>query len=116
MEYNYLNKEEVHNTLISIRSNLDYDRIYKVMKFLDWHWVGREFPVSIIEIKNHCDDIILRALEKLDQKINITTTEAEQFLATGGFEVSCYYYSKAEKSKQLYIDVKFCIAEWSDNG
>lgn len=89
-----------------ILNNFDFEKVHRVMEFLNWTWVtkknGRKIP-SVKKMKKRASLLIDEALKSL-KKSEVTEYSAE----TGGFEAYAFYGEEG-----LEITLKFVVDEWS---
>lgn len=80
----------------SIMDNFDFDKVQKVMEFLNWKWVSTENGIpSVQELRSQARRLIKEAIE---EKVRI---------ATGGFRVD--YFSEDGG----YVELSFIVDQWS---
>jgi hypothetical protein len=87
----------------NILENLDFDKIHKVMTFLDWKWFeSEEVPTIgkiVTNVQKHLSRTIDEALEAREDKT----------IKTGGFA----YYATLDDKKELdYVQVIFELTSW----
>lgn len=79
----------------------DFDKVAKVMLFLDWKWKYDPNPPDIQELR----DYVRKALrDTFDRYIS---TGIQSYHNSGGFEITCM-----GDDTQIWFDVKFTITEW----
>lgn len=80
----------------SIMDNFDFDKVQKVMEFLNWKWVSTENGIpSVQELRSQARRLIKEAIE---EKVRI---------ATGGFRVDYFYEDEG------YVELSFIVDQWS---
>lgn len=103
--------EDPSNDIEDILDCFDFERVKKVMDFLDWQW----YDVGVPEIW----DLRKKARILLNNVWNSTKREAENspdeevryFIATGGFYAEAIKYPDSPK---VYFTLNFQIAEWDN--
>lgn len=91
------NISEIRNQYISECINLiEWDRIHKVMKFLDWHWAdagpnGAPGVPSIPMLKNHAKSYLIRCYENMDKYNEENDGDPDSYsISSGGIKVRTY--------------------------
>lgn len=78
---------------------IDWKKIYNVMCFLDWRWMGK--TPTIQEMKKFVSDLLNRASrECLEKHVTIT-------MCCGGFEVQAIYN---KETNEIDISIKFILS------
>ena len=83
---------------INTEPGLDYNRIAKVMQFLDWRWVNNGRVPTIPEMKAHVEDFKSRLKDGDSTSI-----------ASGGFKVTRL---KSEEDEATVWRVEFILTDW----
>lgn len=97
------NKKDLAALKEEVLNSLDYNRIRRVMEFLDWEWSGK-IP-TIIDLYQELSNMMDRAVEGCEE------SKAEEYtIQTGGF--SCTYYPKTDTTDNGFV-VSFNIEEYS---
>lgn len=88
---------EKYNECISM---IRFERISRVMKALDWKWMGSPHTPTIEEMKACCDQLFVSALEHLQPDRDNTIT-----CSTGGFRIMI-------DPKHMWVRVSFETDYW----
>lgn len=97
----------------NITEVFDFEKVYKVMVFLNWRWYFREdkndpFSEATTRIPK-ISEIIFEAKEKLMTAGNLAyDNEEKHTVSSGGFIASAYYDKEEE---EWYLDLAFSIEE-----
>lgn len=76
-------EDEINSTVNEVMDLFDYERVHKVMEFLDWKWAGKGIP-EIYDLRVESR----RLLEKVANKV--IEGEEYYFSATGGFKAEAW--------------------------
>ena len=82
----------------SIMRHFDFERVHKVMEFLDWHWAFTSKGVPTVE------EIKVEA-----RRILIDACEEETNIATGGFRA--VYEKDGTEDGEPYIGLEFIVED-----
>lgn len=97
----------------NITETFDFEKVHKVMVFLNWRWYFREdkndpFSEATTRIPK-ISEIIFEAKEKLMTAGNLAYDNEEKYtISSGGFTASAYYDKEEE---EWYLDLVFSIEE-----
>lgn len=104
---------ELDDTLDEFIDNIDFERIHRVMVFLDWKWRDDlESPsIEVLKqtVRGYMKQVAACALEKIESKPG--KKKASYEMSTGGFWYRAWVYRGDPK---IYFDVKFAIADWNN--
>jgi len=93
-------------SLNDIMSNFNFDKVQKVMEFLNWTWTYSENPIPCVRELKECASRLL--VECYDHCIkNQTRFET----GTGGFIVRGFYDGENNK---VFLKLVFSLAEWDN--
>lgn len=84
-----------------ILDEFDFDKVHKVMEFLNWTWVSREspnIPPTVGQLRKKARSLMLYCLNKGDQSI-----------ATGGFWVT-----KRILGGTPFYRLQFVVSSWEN--
>jgi hypothetical protein len=90
--------------IYDIINNFDFDKVHKVMVFLDWKWLqmrGLETP-SIPQLKDKAYELLSRVYDNTDSLTPYS-------LRTGGLCASGVYY---EDTNELSLELIFELTGW----
>lgn len=111
--------KQYRDAVDDILMNLDYKKIHKVMKYLDWGWRDEGIP-EIYDIKN----AIAEELLKVEDRVREDQTEYRS--SCGGIEIECRSYDFEELRKIqgqdvqddfdgcVYLNCMFILDEWDN--
>lgn len=129
-KFKVLKDEEISDNLDYVLFNLDFDRIQKVMEFLEWDWIGIEGKSpSNSELMYKVKANLLNAYAKLDTKIEYHYNNSTKLVfdendvveyttSTGGFQYNTSYFlvsSSIQKDRHLYTEVNFILTGWHNH-
>ena len=91
--------ERQQNTVDDIMDCFDFEKVHRVMKFLNWKWAstGSQVP-EVYQMKRWARDLIKSAIKDRTS------------IATGGFYVS---YTE-EDNGDMFIDLSFRVEHWGE--
>ena len=93
-----------YETIMDCLEEFDFDRVHKVMTFLDWKYSdSTEVPSVEYLRKNARKYLMAVAKEALE-------TKSENICATGGFR----YEAKLYEDDYLWLRMAFEIADWDN--
>ena len=96
-------KEEIKKKMDECIKYFDFEKVRKVMEFLDWKWQSSEDSPSIGELVLYVQNFLNRTYEKLD----LNKEESVYSLESGGFKLI------ATKSKdEIDFEVYFILEDW----
>lgn len=88
-----------------VLDNFDFEKVHRVMEFLNWTWSTKkkkEKIPSIKKMKKHAERLIEDAIKGLKKH------GADQYsIATGGFEAYAFYGEEG-----LEVVLRFIVEEW----
>lgn len=76
-------EDEINSTVNEVMDLFDYERVHKVMEFLDWEWAGKSIP-EIYDLRVESR----RLLEEVANKV--IEGEEYYFVATDGFKAEAW--------------------------
>ena len=99
-------KDELISAIIA---EFDFERVHKVMKFLDWKWAGGSKPkVPTIHKLKECARSLLK-----DAYIGALKHKGERYsVTTGGFNADCFI---DKGGNSIDFNLLFYIDEWSES-
>lgn len=98
-----LTKQQTINKVIS---NFDFEKVVKVMNFLNWTWVTSNTESGIPSI----GELVVSAHELLSQAYDgVLKAEKTFFTATGGFKASATKYDDGE----IVLELEFIISNFN---
>lgn len=98
------NRELVEERLDSIMDNFNFERVYNVMKAIDWKWVKKDSSYGVPTV----DEIKEKAANLLWNLVNSDVN----LISTGGLEVSKDFSDYDDP----FIQLKFVVEEWAEGG
>jgi hypothetical protein len=94
------------NDINEILDNFDFEKVKRVMDFLNWEWAGSNGVPEIYELRQHARKLMNTAVtECLKSKGTDYTTEC------GGFRVEC---NKYEGDPKIYLRLSFNLESWEN--
>jgi hypothetical protein len=102
------NYNQYEKDIDNIMEHFDFEKVYKVMMFLEWKWVtnsGLRVP-DIQEIKTFARDLMTKAVNEM-----ISYDTNEYHTATGGFEVCL---NKNKENGKINIQLSFVLSQWDN--
>jgi len=79
-----LTEENIELKIDNIINNFDFEKVNRVMQFLDWKWALTDYRIPTIkELKNHAYNILKEATSK-------ALKNGEWSVACGGFKASAW--------------------------
>ena len=97
--------DEDQKTVDEILDCFDFEKVHKVMRFLNWTWGFNHESPEIYELRKKARYLIKIVVS------NLNTNTPEYETGTGGFSVSGRLYPGDTKK---YIKLSFNIAEWDN--
>lgn len=96
-----------------ITEMFDFEKVHKVMKFLNWRWYFREdkndpFSEATQRVPK-ISEMIFEAKEKLIRAGNLAYDNEEKYTVSSGGFIASAYYDKEEG--EWYLDLIFGIEE-----
>ena len=95
-------EDEINSAVNEVMDLFDYERVHKVMEFLDWKWVGKGVP-EIYDLRVESR----RLLEKVANKV-IEEGEGYYFSATGGFKAEAWKNDDGSLGLRLNFILEEC--------
>lgn len=83
----------------------DFEKVHKVMEFLDWEWADSDEIPSIYRLIKTARDLLEEVWDKTKEIDN-----DNQYIATGGFRVACYYFPGIGKRLQLSFALETAVS------
>lgn len=96
---------ENEKRLVECLNEFDFDKVHKVMKFLNWKW-AREAPChvpSASELKETASKLLFECLEYSE------IHKEDWTVSTGGFEANSYF----EDGNIIDFGLKFIVSEYN---
>ena len=96
----------IEQSLTEIISNFNFDKVQKVMEFLNWSWTTSENPIPCVrELKECASPLLIKCYD-------YCITNKSQFeTGTGGFIARGFY---DEETKQVWLKLSFSLAGWDN--
>lgn len=109
MQYNKT-KEELINEVLD---NFDFEKVHKVMTFLDWKWTSlsdatNEVP-SIAKLDRSAQQYLEMAYDGLAEA---SYEDNEYMVGSGGFEARAKRYHSGLDKPDILMTLSFNLAEW----
>jgi hypothetical protein len=83
-------------------STFDFDKVHKVMTFLNWTWYYDTVP-DLLELKSKAQQLLVDACERC-LKHKKTSRDIPYIIMTGGFRIEAYPNKKKTKIKELRLE------------
>lgn len=97
-------KEDFSGDIESIMRNFDFDRVHKVMRFLNWQWAQNSGPTRVPDL----EEIKEKAGKQL---LEVSGKPADNWVKSGGFVAAKLKY---EHGVQLELYFELCSWEGKD--
>lgn len=97
---------ENEKKLIECLNEFEFDKVHKVMKFLNWKWASKDTPCHIpsqYELRESASKLLFECLEYSE------TNKEDWTVSTGGFEANSYF----EDGNIIDFSLKFIISEYN---
>jgi hypothetical protein len=95
-----------YDTIMDCLDEFDFERVHKVMTFLDWAWADGGVP-DVLALRRNCrtylQEVVRGALERKDEG-------GEFIMASGGFR----YEAKLYPDDFLWLRMSFTIEDWDN--
>lgn len=92
-----LPKSNNERKIDDLMENFDFEKVKKVMDFLDWTWYGESKPPSIEALKRNARDMLERAVEE------------KTCISSAGFKA--VYENDPENPNDPYIGLEFILED-----
>jgi hypothetical protein len=105
--------KEVQNSINDLIDCFDFEKVKKVMDFLEWEWCGccNGIP-EIYDLRKRARQLLNYVyLEVKDRAVKNPDQEVRYFTATGGFWVDGTKYPDDSK---VYLRLTFQLADWDN--
>ena len=100
-------KSKHYDTIMDCLDEFDFERVHKVMNFLNWTWSSIEGVPDTLALRRNCrtylQEVIRGALERKNEG-------GEFIMASGGFR----YEAKLYPNDFLWLRMSFDIADWDN--
>ena len=93
-------EDEISSAVNEVMDLFDYERVHKVMEFLDWKWIDKGIP-EIYDLRVESR----RLLEEVANKV-IEEGEEYYFVATGGFKAEAWKNDEGKLGLRLNFILK----------
>jgi hypothetical protein len=93
-----------YDLIMDCLDEFDFERVHKVMEFLDWTWADAKEVPDVLALRRHC--------RKYLQNVIVGALEHNGFYitATGGFR----YEAKLYEDGFLWLRMSFDVADWDN--
>lgn len=98
--------KKIRNDIDDILDCFDFEKVQKVMAFLDWKWHDTGVP-EIYELRRFARKLILDAVQNV-----IRTGEPEWNTECGGLYVQVY--NKTKEDPTIRISLRFSLTSWDN--
>lgn len=85
-----------------VLSNFDFEKVHKVMTFLDWTWRYDRVP-DVLELRHTAERLLKEACAKCLRHYT-TTRDVPYIIMNGGLRIEAYPNKKKTKIKELRLD------------
>jgi hypothetical protein len=96
-----------YDIIMDCLDEFDFERVHKVMTFLDWTWADSTEVPDILALRRNCrkylQEVVRGALERKDEG-------GEFIMGSGGFR----YESKLYEDGFLWLRMSFTIEDWDN--
>lgn len=100
----------VENMIEEILNNFDFEKVQKVMNFLDWTWFSCGRP-QIHHLKGTAQQLMHCAVDGVRKKCK--NVNEPYFCATGGFKATAY---RNVFNHLIHIQLEFIVSDWETDG
>lgn len=98
---------EKQTAINNIIDNFNWDRVQKVMEFLDWKWAGNDGEVpGIGPLVRQSIELLDKAYDSCEQYKDITRT------GTGGLYAMAFWDDK--KNEVYHLELYFALTCWEE--
>ena len=109
MQYNKT-KEELINEVLD---NFDFDKVHKVMTFLDWKWVNcSEGTCEVPSISRMIRTVQRYLSQAYDGLASNKHDSNEYMLGSGGFEIWAKRFPVGLDKPDILLTLNFNLASW----
>ena len=102
------NRERHQTMMFDILNNFDFQKVYVVMKSLNWTWYPKGVPTV--------DDITFSARERIESVIKACLLDAkpeeEYFVSSGGLKATAI---KNDYGQITFLQLEFVVTSWDLN-
>lgn len=91
-----------------VLDNFDFEKVAKVMRYLDWTWAGNEEPPSVYQLIKQSTSMLNDAYISVMEMYKKGKKEAYMNIQTCGFSATASYY----ENQGLCLNLEFVIASW----
>lgn len=104
----HLTNQDLQKQINEIVSCFNFEKVYKVMNFLEWTWWSSSTETKVPSI----GELVLQAQRSLEEAAyNLLYTSSKDYcVSTGGFHVQGYCCDDG----YIVLDLKFVVAEWDN--
>ena len=100
------------NEIEDILDCFDFERVKKVMDFLEWKWASLNDVPEIWDLRKCARNLLTIVCEGVMSKAKNNPDEtAEYYTATGGFHAEATIYPDESK---VYLKIFFVISDWDN--
>lgn len=94
--------EETQNEINEVLDCFDFEKVHKVMVFLDWHWASLNGVPKIYDLRQKARRIIEDAIKSV-----LNTKTGSCSIETGGFIAKVY--GKTDEDQKIRIKLQFKV-------
>jgi hypothetical protein len=91
-----------------IIAHFDFEKVSKVMHFLDWKWAEIGIP-TIQDLKDSAVERLESAIEQVLSSKNNEHHDIAWISSTGGFKAMAW---KTKKGKLAKLQLEFIVSDW----
>lgn len=109
-----IDENQIQNQIDEILDYLDFEKVQKVMTFLDWKWAVFNAVPTIPELRIESRRLLRSAFKQ--SKEEFSTPNETYIAACGGFTAECIKYLDTESNDiKFHLKLSFNIAEWESS-
>ena len=95
--------DKILNDIDYVLDNFDFEKVHKVMEFLEWKWAGYD-EISIGDLRQYARKLIKNCLSGM-----IKGNENQFSIECAGFVVQSYQYDD-----DVRFSLRFSLASWDN--
>lgn len=101
----FFDENKIRDDIDQILDCFDFEKVKKVMDFLNWEWFSSNGVPEIYELRKHARRLMNIAVAECIK------TNQKYFTECGGFRVEC---DKYEDDPKVYIRLSFVLTSWGN--